>query len=268
MKLSQLPADTPASAPVHGLTHSPDGAAPDKRRATPPGLTSSRASRGVGASVYLAYAFLLLAIALAVLILGMAMSQPAKAQETTPTVSTYQEAYKDWAWKWTKIAKRERAKLVKLTNAFRMDKPRPLPFPAQFTALQIDVTSGTEVVVIQWKDYGQKAKDTARWYTARRAQLWQRMTKPGGAGVQRWAPLLRYCGLPEAWMWRSLTIMRGESNGNPLCVYCGHYGLFQFTSAWWAGRWDWRSPYHQCRVFVKAVKAGGWHHWAATDPYR
>jgi len=255
-RLSDVPDRIPASAPAHRLTHLQRG----NRLTDASGelATSSRRSRSVGVIVLVAV----------IILIGWLLASPVQADETGTVPSTYQEEYKDWAFKWAKIAKRERGKLVKVTNALGLKKPRPLPIPAQYRAIQVDVTTGVEVIVVQWKDFGQKAKDTSRWYATRRAHLWQRMVKPGGAGVQRWAPLLRYCGLPESWMWRSLTIMRGESNGNPTCVYAGHYGLFQFTASWWAGKWDWRSPYHQCRAFVKAVKAGGWGHWAATDPGR
>jgi hypothetical protein len=175
-----------------------------------------------------------------------------QASGTTLTVPDYADiGNKQRALNWRRFGLKYRPSLIRLSRAtgFR-------PLPAWYPPKSKYTT---------WRSYGTA---NARWAMAiyrQQRSLLRQVTHPGGSGVYRWKPLLLYCGLPKAWLGRSLWIMRGESHGNPWATNGQYKGLFQFGRAWYWGRWNPYNPYQSALHFVRAVRAGGWSHWAATD---
>lgn len=161
--------------------------------------------------------------------------------------------YGAWARGWQRLDLRMRRQLVRHTDALGLPRPRAVPRACDYGS---------------WWEYGVACRRQARyWRDSRIPRLHRRIVRPGGHGVTRWAPLLRYCGVPERELARALRTMRRESGGNPGARNraSGAAGLYQFLPAWWSRRWNPYDPYLSVRHFVRATRhPGGWRHWAAT----
>jgi hypothetical protein len=119
-----------------------------------------------------------------------------------------------------------------------------------------------------WREYGDANKAWAQARYRKWKWLRYRLTHPHGSPSRmpwQWAPLLRYCGMPESRMRRAIRCMGRESRGRRWAVNHPWYGLYQFSTAHWRGRWNWRNPYQQCSRFARAVRNGTVrYHWRAT----
>jgi hypothetical protein len=148
-----------------------------------------------------------------------------------------------------------RSELVKRTHALGIKSPKRLKPRSSF---------------VTWEARFNYYKNLLTKYRERNKECWRRIytihNKGGTTGVNRWIPLLRYCGMPEGQMWRAIKVMTGESHGDPTaCNSSNHRGLYQFSVDWWYGKWNPFNPYQNVLHFVRAIKVpGGWSHWAAT----
>lgn len=175
----------------------------------------------------------------------------AEAPQIAP--ARFDVVYEPWAERWQRIAKRQRRIVMQHTRALRMPAPGRVPCSYDYET---------------WREYGIACKRLALyWRDARIPALHRRIVRPGGRGVARWAPLLRYCGMPERELARALRTMRRESGGNQWARNraSGAAGLYQFMPAWWNRRWNPYNPEQNVRHFVRATRhPRGWRHWAAT----
>ena len=207
----------------------------------------------------------LLAGLLVVLVVAFTVVAPAVADEATGyipepemtgTSLPYVEPYSDVgnqqrALNWRAFGLKHRPSLVRLCYATGF-RPLPVWYPPRSR-------------YHNWRDYGDACKAWALAVYRQEHRLHYQVTHPGGSGVSRWAPLLRYCGMPQVEMARALMVMRRESGGNPWATNGQYRGLYQFGWAWWGGKWNPYNPYQNVRHFVVATRhLGGWSHWAAT----
>jgi hypothetical protein len=186
---------------------------------------------------------------------GQATSEPSPSLSATvdPAVILDVKLYKKKALKVEKAAKKTRARQVVLRKAFEMSPPKRLRLRSEF---------GT------WESRWRYCKSRRDDFEKKNNELWKKMVKPpGNTGVDRWKPLLRYCGMPEGLMWRACMTMDRESHGDPTAISPGgtYWGLFQFGKPWWQGKWNPLDPFQNVYHFVKAIKKpGGWSHWPTS----
>ena len=175
--------------------------------------------------------------------------------DSTPAcaITASDTEHQPWALHWQKMAIKQHGKVVRHTDALRWSRPQAVPRAADYAS---------------WREYGWACKRLAvYWRDVRIPALHRRIVRPGGHGVARWAPLLRYCGLPEREMARALRTMRRESRGDPWARNrgSGAAGLYQFMPPWWRGRWNPYDPLQNAHHFVRVIeRPGGWRHWATT----
>jgi hypothetical protein len=182
---------------------------------------------------------------------------PTPIPTPTPTIDPMDAVlYKDRALAKEKRARKAWKELTKRAKALGKKPPKLLPRSSFGT----------------WKQrlsyYDARVKASKGW----RKYYWNKLVKPSGIGVNRWKPLLRYCGMPGGQMQRALSCMWNESNGNPRVDSNWPYvGLYQFHMDWWwdydkhKRKWNPYDPYQNVLHFVKAILVpGGWGHWAAT----
>lgn len=175
---------------------------------------------------------------------------PSPSPSPSPTYERASDGLVAWALKWRRLARRSLERLDRARACYGLERVHLKPtLPRRSADRLIWLAAGK---VWRWRvgDY------------RRRADVWRyRMCHPGGSGVERWRPLVR-------WHWPSwlvepaLRVMRKESNGRPRAVnrISGAGGLFQLypppegwanpdTNVWYA--------YHR-----KYLPAGGWGPWA------
>jgi hypothetical protein len=194
---------------------------------------------------------------------------PITTDTTTPTptpTSTIDPAavildianYKVKALKVERKAKKARIELAKRAKALCKQSPKRM------------LGSSFDTWQARWVYY----KDRLHAILHQSRKYWKLIRHPKAkSGVNRWIPLLRYCGMPSHQMWHALKVMHGESRGNP-CAKNKHStasGLFQFLSSWWRNKttgkkkWNPFDPYQNIQHFVWAVLGpSGWSPWALT----
>lgn len=172
--------------------------------------------------------------------------------EPTPTPVDYDKAL---AQKWERIAKSERAKLVRHCKV--LGKPLPVPMP---------VLVGDDLY-----GYAMACKAKADIWHARTVKLHHRLTHPGGYGASRWWPLASYVGWPSAQKSMLLKVIWRESNGQPRCFTppYGAAGLMQFIKPWWSGQWSLPAfnPYDpevNLTMGLRLWRMQGWRPWSLT----
>lgn len=184
-----------------------------------------------------------------------ATSEPSPSPSATvdPAVILDVKLYKKKALKVEKVAKKARARQVVLRKAFKTSPPKRLRPRSEFDT---------------WESRWRYCKSRRDDFKKKNSELWKKMVKPAGkTGVDRWKPLLRYCGMPENLMWRACKTMTRESHGDPTAISPGgtYWGLFQFGKPWWLGKWNPLDPLQNVSHFVKAIKKpGGWSHWPTS----
>lgn len=166
--------------------------------------------------------------------------------------------YRDKALKNERKSRRARTELVKRAKALGKQLPKRMLPRSSFDT---------------WHARFKYYKGLLRKYRASNRTYWKWIRHPGGSGVNRWIPLLNYCGMPSDQMWHALQVMGRESHGDPTAKNKSSTasGLFQFLADWWRNkttgkrRWDPFSPYQNILHFVRAILVpGGWSHWSET----
>lgn len=187
-------------------------------------------------------------------------------QSPTPTVDSAAvlldiKKFKKLALKVEKKARLARVELVKRRKAFGKSLPAKLKPHSAFDTWES-----------RRRYYKCHLDSIKRW----NSYYWNKMvTKPGKGGtigVDRWKPLLRYCGMPAKQMWHALSVMWRESNGDSKQANSSnHVGLYQFARDWWWNmktgklKWNPRDPFQNVLHFVRAVLGkSGWSPWAET----
>jgi len=113
-----------------------------------------------------------------------------------------------------------------------------------------------------WKQAGVRWRAQARAYDARFAALRRQMIHPGGGGVERWRPLVRW-HWPPPLVERALWVMKLESGGNPTARNpSGAAGLFQLYPA----PEGWANPdYNVWYAYYRKYRpAGSFSPWVVT----
>jgi hypothetical protein len=155
---------------------------------------------------------------------------------------------------WRSFGIKQKRKTIRLCSAMR----RPVPWIRWPTKSRYET----------WRAYGDAHMEYGLYYYRLNRKLYYQITHPSGSPSRmpwQWAPLLRYCGVPERHIWRSIRCMGRESRGRRLATNHPWYGLYQFSTVHWRGRWNWRDPYQQCSRFARAVRNGTVrYHWRAT----
>lgn len=165
--------------------------------------------------------------------------------------------YKGKALAKERKAKKVRTELVKRAKALGRQAPKTL------SRSHFDT----------WKDRFKYYKNQLKKYRERNRTYWKWISSPGGSGVNRWIPMLNYCGMPGNQMWHALKVMERESHGDPNAKNkkSTAKGLFQFLADWWRNKktgkikWNPFNPHQNVLHFVRAIMVpGGWSHWSET----
>lgn len=184
----------------------------------------------------------------------------------TPTIDPIAAAaildvanYKHKALKVERKVKKARAELVKRAYALDKKPPQRLMSKSSFGTWQARLTYD---------------RDSLRAIRYQSSKYWKLIRYPKAkSGVNRWVPLLLYCGMPRDQMWHALLIMDRESHGNPKAKnkHSTASGLFQFLADWWrnkktgGNKWKPFDPYQNILHFVRAILGPpGWSPWALT----
>lgn len=167
--------------------------------------------------------------------------------------------YRAKALKNERIAKRARTELVKRTKALGKQPSKRMLSRSSFDT---------------WEARFLYYKGLLKKYRASNRSYWKLIRHPTAkSGVNRWIPMLYYCGMPGDQMWHALQVMERESHGTPKAKNkrSTASGLFQFLADWWRNKvtgkrkWNPFDPYQNILHFVGAILVpGGWSHWSET----
>ena len=213
---------------------------------------------GPKVALILSAAVLTLGVALAAPDTGSSEEAPLPAPSTSPSLapSPASQELRDWALMWRRRAVRAWERWNRARACFDLSH-------VYFASPRPPRSASSDV----WLEAGREWKQRVPVYREKTAALRYRMIHPGGAGGERWRPLVR-------WHWPAYLVddavrcLSMESGGWPGARNpSGAAGLFQLYPApdGWANP-DYNVSYAYWHKFVPALRAygNGWLPWASS----